>query len=483
MRSTFYGLNIGLKALQAQQKALDVTSHNIANANTPGYTRQDVIMEASPAFLTEKGYVGAGVDITEIRRLRDEFLDVQIRTESKYLGEWEVRSDILAKLEGIINEPSDSGLRSVMDEYWAAWQQLSTNAASAADRNVVIQSGVDLADLFNQLDSTLSELQADINKGIESRVSEINSIAKQVSALNDQIIKAELGGFKANDLRDRRGLLVEQLSKIISVQVVEDRFGALDITAGGGTLVANNYYAVMKFTDDPADPTRATLQWVDPAGGNVVGDVRVNGGSLQGYIEMRDKTIVRIKNDLSQLAARIAEEVNALHSAGSGLNNTTGTEPGLDFFVKKDENIPFSASNIMVNPQLIDDPNKVAASQSSPVVSGDGSNALAIAQLKSKLTMNPAGPGEYTTTFDDFYRSTVAALGIEAGEAERMLDNQNLLINQLSNKREAISGVFLDEEMVNMIKYQHAYEAAARIINAMDEMLDTIVNRLGLVGR
>lgn len=483
MSSTFFGLNIGIKALQAQQRALDVTSHNIANANTQGYSRQDVIMETTAPIKTREGYIGTGVDVKEIRRIRDQFIDIQIRTENKVLGEWEAKSDILSKIEMVINEPSANSLSSIMDQYWESWQQLSKNPESAAARGVVVQSGINLAETFSQVDRLLSELQSDINSGIKSTVAEINSVAKQIADLNDQIVKAELGDAKANDLRDKRDLLVEQLSELMPLDVVEDQYGAITVAAGGATLVSSSYVSTMVFTDDGTDPTMAKLEWVNKYTGNTIGSVNITGGKLKGYLDMRDKSIAGIKEDLSTLAAKIAEEVNTLHSAGSSLNNTTGLELGLDFFVKKDNTKPFSADNIAVNQAIIDDLNNVAASTASPVIEGDNTNALAIAQLKNKLTMNPTSSGDNRATFDDYYSSIVAQLGIDTREAERMYDNQTLLVDQLQNRRESVSGVSLDEEMANMIKYQHSYTAAARIINAMDEMLELIVNRLGLVGR
>lgn len=483
MSSTFFGLNIGIKALQAQQRALDVTNHNIANANTQGYSRQDVIMHTSVPVKTREGYIGTGVDVREIRRVRDQFIDTQIRTENKVLGEWETKSDILSKIEMIINEPTDNSLSSVMDQYWESWQQLSKNPESAAARGVVVQSGVNLTDTFAQVDRMLSELQADINSGISSTVSEINSLGRQIADLNEQIVKAELDGAKANDLRDKRDLLVEQLSVLLPLDAVEDQYGAVTITAGGATLVSSAYVGSMVFADEGADPTQAKLEWVNKYTNDAIGAVNVTGGKLKGYLDMRDQEIAGIRQELSQLAARIAGEVNSVHSSGSGLNNTTGLEPGLDFFVPKDPAKPFSACNIAVNQAIINDLNRIAASKAFPVIEGDNSNALAIAQLKNKLTMNPTSLNDYRATFDDYYSSIVADLGIDAREAERMSDNQNLLIEQLLNRRESVSGVSLDEEMANMIKYQHSYTAAARIINTMDEMLDLIVNRLGLVGR
>lgn len=587
MRSTFFGLNIGYSGLAAQQRALDVTSHNIANANTPGYTRQDAIMEPMAPIKTLQGYVGTGVEITELRRIRDQFLDIQMRTENKTLGEWEVKADILGKLEVIINEPSESSLRSVMDEYWRNWQLVSKNPESVAVRASVMQSGISLVETFNHLHRQLVDLQEDINQGIALKVDEINSIGRQIRDLNIQIVKAESGGAKANDLRDRRDLLVEQLSKIAEINVTEDSFGAINVMLGGRALVSRGVLTPIQFTENESDASLARIEWLDPLSGNPIGEVNIKGGQLQGYIDMRDTMVPRLKGEISELARRIATEVNELHRQGFAADST----PGVDFFVKIVDDLPFSAENIRVNQEIIDDTGKIAAAIASPALEGDGENALLIAQLRSKAAINPGpfdpplsvtgtplteplalssgqltitvdgitktvlldltvppdpgytladlaaeitnklndpaafGPGAvtvslsgpandqlqimsngtgplagiyeisgpasellglkttYQASFDDYFRSSVAQLGVASLEAERMMDNQLLLTSQLQNKREAVSGVSLDEEMTNMIRFQHAYAASARVINAMDEMLEIIVNRLGLAGR
>ncbi len=579
MRSTFFGLTIGYSGLAAQQRALDITGHNVANANTEGYTRQQVIMEAGPPVKVLQGYVGTGVEITEFRRIRDQFLDIQMRTEYKNLGEWETKFDILDKLQVIFNEPSESSLRSVMDAFWEKWQLVSKNPESVAVRASVMQSGISLADTFNHMARQFYDLQVDLNDGIALKVDEINSIARQIRDLNVQIIKAEADGSKANDLRDRRDLLVEQLSKIVEVTVSEDDLGAISVGLGGRNIVSREVLTEIVFAENQLDPTKSKIRWVDPLTGNPIADVNVRGGQLQGYFDMRDNIIPRLQQEVSELARRIATEVNILHRQGYDSYGNAGQ----DFFVKIDDGKPFGAGNIQVNPAIVNDTGLIAAAAADTALSGDGDNALLIAQLRNKVTMNTgqyqpvmsiwgkgltepviiadganninitingvtqtislttgsyalndlaaelenqintafgagtvtvtvntdrlaitctsagdyvgiydvSGPAaetigivpEYKATFDDFFRATVAQLGVAAMEAERMVENQTLLVDQLINKREAISGVSLDEEMTNLIRYQHAYTASARVINAMDEMIELIVNRLGIIGR
>ncbi len=485
MRSTFFGLNIGYKSLAAQQRALDVTSHNIANANTEGYTRQDVIMEATPADKVLAGYVGTGVAITDFRRVKDEFIDIQMRTENKALGEWETRDNIISKLEVIFNEPSESSLRSVLEQYWGAWQTLAKNPESTSARTNVLQRGVSLADTFNHLDTQFVDLQVDINKGIGLKVEEVNTQARQIRDLNLQIMKAEASGQRANDLRDNRDLILEKLSKNIAIDVVEDEFGAVNVTVGGKILVSRAVLGEIRFhNNDPLHPQTAQLEWYEPTSDTPQGSVQLNGGILKGYFEMRDEGIPNYLEKVSTLARTIADEVNDLHRAGYALDGSTGR----DFFTVTDSTTGLSAKNIQVNPEIVADINRIAAAAGiedpdnptgPPLIyEGDNTNANAIAQLKNKLSLNGG-----TASFDDYYMAMIGQLGVEGQESSQLVENRTYLMEQLVNQRAAVSGVSLDEEMTNMIKYQHAYSAAARVITAMDEMLEIIVNRLGMVGR
>jgi flagellar hook-associated protein 1 FlgK len=281
----------------------------------------------------------------------------------------------------------------------------------------------------------------------------------------------------ANDLRDKRDALVESLAKNIAIDVVEDEFGAVNITVGGKTLVSRSVLGEIRFINkDPLHPETATLEWYEPTHNVSQGPVNLYGGALKGYLDMRDEVIPNYQEKISTLAKTIAEEVNTLHRAGFALDKSTGR----DFFVISDLATDFSAGNIRVNPDIEADVNLIAtAGTDDPdVFDGDNTNATAIAQLKNKLTLNGG-----TASFDDYYTSLIGQLGVQGQETSQMLENKTYIIEQLNNRRDAISGVSLDEEMTNMIRYQHAYTAAARVINVMDEMMDVLVNKLGMVGR
>ncbi|MGI6227955.1 MAG: flagellar hook-associated protein FlgK, partial [Peptococcales bacterium] len=238
MRTTFFGLNIGAKGLAAQQRALDITGHNIVNANTVGYTRQDVVMQSDMPVKTSNGFMGSGVKITDVRRMRDNYLDLQFRTENKFKGYWGFKDNTLQKIEVILNEPSDAGLRSTMDKFWSAWEDLSRKPESSAVRTTVVETGQAVVETFNHMDRQFRELRDDIDNSINVNIRELNSIALQIKDLNYQIVKSEAGGPKANDLRDKRDLLLDQMSEIVDIDVVEDKWGSTTVTIGGRAIVS-----------------------------------------------------------------------------------------------------------------------------------------------------------------------------------------------------------------------------------------------------
>jgi flagellar hook-associated protein 1 FlgK len=540
MRTTFFGLEIVRKGLQTQQRALDVTGHNIANANTPGYTRQSAIIGTTTPWTVpgmnkafQAGQIGTGAKVEEIRRIRDSFIDLQVRNESKELGYWEAKADVLQKLEVIINEPSDSGIRTVMDQFWASLQELSKNPESEAVRATVRQRGVAVADTFNHIHRQLRELQEDIGASVKVKVNQINSLATQIRDLNDQIVRIEVGKTdNANDLRDRRDNLLDELSKLVDIKYNEDQYGAVRISIGGKGLVLGSKAALLEASDQAGLNGLSSVRWQDG------GPLNLTSGELLGLIQSmgyqdtatgESKGIIpEMIRELNHLANSIVTAANWVHRQGYPKAGDKGI---LFFQQERDENgslLPVNAWSIRVSDAIMADTANIAASLEKNMA-GDGRNALALAQLKHLLAVvtdvnylknpppipvamyNPPGDPEGqalpfkdffefyryflaaedgynsnlapTATFDDFFRGLVGRLGINTQEAERMVLNQQMLVSQQQNRREMMSGVSLDEEMTNMIMFQHAYNAAARTISTMDEMLEVLINRVGIVGR
>lgn len=511
MRSTFHGIEVSKRGLFAQQSALNTTGHNISNANTEGYTRQRVNMQATPGIpypgmnnSTEAGLLGTGVRVSDIQRIREEFLDVQLRTENKHLGFWEAKRDVLQKVEGIMNEPSDTGLQKVMDELWKSWQDLSQNPESLSARAVVRQRAIAVTETFAALNTSLTELQRDLDNVVATKVIDINSMAQQIANLNRQISDVVPHGYTPNDLYDQRDVLVDKLAKMADVKVTNLNSGMIQVTIDGRELVNGRTPVPMAAVKDATTGfNNITLggEAFVPASGGLLGTFQARGipavdpTTGQNILQGPVPDIIR---KLNTLAEGIATEVNALHQNGVTLtdienqkNNPGAPLEALAFFVPKDATQPLSASNMQVNPKIIASLNSIAAAQKADPATGtgtsfygDGRNALAIAGIKFKSLSLPSGitGGTEKTTLDDFYRYTIAQLGVDSQEASRMEKNSELLVGQVDTNRQSVSGVSIDEEMAEMVKYQHAYSASARVMTSMDEILDKVINGMGRVG-
>ncbi|MGJ7909846.1 flagellar hook-associated protein FlgK [Neobacillus sp. LXY-1] len=493
MTSTFHGLEIGKRALYAQQTALSTTGHNISNSNTIGYTRQRAELQATKAIpvpsmntTTSPAQLGTGVEVNKIVRLREDYLDVQYRGENKNLGYWEAKGDTLSKVEELLNEPSETGLSHVMDQFWNSWQELAKNPDSAAARAVVRQSGVAVADTFNYFSNSLTQMKTDLNTVINTKTNEVNSLASQIASLNDQISRLVPNNYQPNDLYDQRDLLLDQLSKIVNVNTVPDKNGMVTVSIGDGVLVSGNKASKLTIGFDSAtnliDPQNIKL--VDPDQNEKT--VTLESGELMGRIESYGTTkggiIPDIQSKLNEMVNEFATAINNQHAEGLNLNNIKGDKtPVVPFFTGT------TADTISVNSDIMKSLDLIAAASievtnadgTTTSSSGNGKNAQAIADIRSKNTIDLNGT---TTTINDYFQNIIAQLGIDSQEAGRMVGNSDVIMKQVDNRRQSVSGVSLDEETSNMIMFQQAYNAAARMVSVMDECLDKVINGMGRVG-
>lgn len=474
MWGTFGSLEIALRALQAQRLALDVIAHNIANASTPGYSRQTARLETAPPYPwpgragqagpAGAGQLGTGVEVGAVDRLRDAFTDLQLRQQYTLSGYYTALADGYAQVEAVFNEPSDSGLNEQLGRFWGAWQELALNPQDTAIRASVIQSAQNLAGLFNGMVGRLRQLQQDLDFRVAGKVAEINDLAERIARLNVQIGQVRAAGQNPNDLLDTRDRLIDELSHIVRVAYVENSNGQLTVYIGGRMLVHNEQ--TFSLSTAPGPEGFAVPVWSD--GSPVAfGD---GSGELKALIDLRDGVIPGKIGELNSLAQALAGAVNAVHRAGYGLDNSTG----LDFFVftAGDE-----AATLAVNPAVAADPNKVAAAQG-PDSPGDGRGALAVAQVQYQKLM--AGGA---ATLGEYYQQVVGRLGLEARQADDQKANQEVVQQYLEARRDGFSGVSLDEEAARLVLYQRAFEAAARSLSVLDEILDQLINRTGVVGR
>ena len=487
MSSTFGGIEISKRALQTQQKSLDVTGHNISNANNENYSRQRAIQTATDPYTypglnnsTGAGQVGTGVKVSQIERMRDQYIDHRIRYENQSLGEWSAKKENLKEVESIFNDLDSSGFTKTLNEFWSSFQDLNNNPESMAVRESVVQKAVTLTSHMEQIDRGMRANLDHLGYEIEGKIDKVNELTSKIADLNEQIKTIESGLKKnANDLMDKRDGLIDELSKLVDVKVTTNDFNQANISLNGIKLVQDNIAKDISVdtkdykptvdvdgddtldpTDDPAEYTYDFDKYSFSVSGN---DVPVESGEIKGLMDVRSKIMDYKMNNVDEMARKLKNEVNNLHKTGTDLNGDTGEE--FFQFVPTGES---DSAHLVVNQNIQNDPAKIAASENGDV--GDGSIALDIADLKDKTgTIN-------STTFNNFWESSASELGIDISRAEKMEQNQQVVVDELKQKRQEISGVSLDEEMSEMVKFQHGYNAAAKVMSTMDEMLNTLIN-------
>lgn len=478
----FGGLYISISGINANKRALDTVSHNIANVNNPSYVRQSAIHATNGYVTTQVGghEMGTGVHVEEIRQIRDEFIDVRFRRELGIYGYHYAKADILNEVEMIFNDLSDSGLQNVMNNFWSSWSELYKEPDSLTLRGLVHESAVAFTQTVNHIDMQLDNLQRNLNKEILNKVEEVNGLLKDISDLNGKIKLAEGGGpnIKANDFKDMRNEKLDKLSKLIPITYYEKNTGEIAVTLQGRDLVNGDYINPIDIKTD--NRGYGYIHWSDTGDKIELGEK----GELGGYIAVRDSIDKEYRVKLDELVNTIASKINTIHESGKDLEENTGTK----FFVPTDGEI--TAGNIKVNPDLSNF-NKIAVSKSG--AAGDGEAIKEILELREKIEHKMKVKDENgneieknflnNMTFDDFYRDLVDTIGIEGRKAKSIVSNQTVLLKQIEDRKSSISAVSLDEEMTLMLQYQHSYIANSRVVNAIDEMMENIVNRMGVVGR
>lgn len=457
-----YGLlNVGKSAITTHQKAITITGNNIANVNTPGYSRQRVNIESAGHLGGHATQMSSGVSWKrKIQRIYDPFLGGQVNKENQALGRWEAEKNALEKMDIIFNEASGYGLNQAMSEFWNAWQGLANNPSGYVERVELAAKSETMVETFNSMSSDLEQIQKDMDNNIKGTVGEINNIAEQIADLNKRIQNSEVGGYSANELRDQRDLLLNGLSSMIDINSFEGSNGNLTVlTAGGKPLVESASYYELAATNNGV---HYDIEWIDSDGNHTDITEDISGGKLRGFVKTRDVTVTGYLDRFNELATTIISEVNTLHQNGYPPGSNIHAE---EFFTGT------SAYDMAVNPNILADVNLIAAAENSGGASGDNGNALLIAQLQNDLKMEGN-----TATFDDYYNSIVSDVGSGTQTAARKYDHQTSIIIHLDNYRETVSGVSIDEEMVNLVKFQHAYDAAAMLITTVDELLDTILS-------
>jgi flagellar hook-associated protein 1 len=455
-----YGLlDVGRTALATQQKAIAVTGNNIANVNTPGYSRQRVNMEQSEPLLAGGGQVGRGVQANrQIERIYDQFLESQLAAEKQNYGRWEAQKDGLAKVELIFDEASGYGINNALSMFWSSWQDLANNPTGHVERTTLVANSQFLSDTFNRMAEDLDQLQTETDTAVQSLVDEINPITEQIAELNWKIATIEGTGSTANQYRDERDLLLKDLSEKIDIDYFENSEGFVHVMVGEGKPLVDVGNAWQLETRTNTTTGMQDVYWVDSAGNAQDITSEIEGGNLKGHLEVRDNYIPGYLTRLDDLADEIITQVNLLHAPGYGAD---GVSTGYDFFSGSD------ARTIAVSTDIANDSGLIAAAQDINSI-GDARNAAAIAALQDAATMSG-------NSFQSYYASLVSDVGSHAQESNVYYDYQSSMLTQMESYREEVSGVSLDEEMVNLVKFQNAYNAAAKMVSTVDELLDTLM--------
>ncbi len=455
---SFFGLNIAIGALRANQYAMDVTVHNIANAETEGYHRQNPVFRAGTAIIGMASVAGSGipqlgtgVDIGMVQRAQTDHIDGQVRLTNQWLGLWGYKNESLKQVETMLSEPSALGLSDSLNKFWNSWDDLSTSTESLPARVNVVQNGVTLAQKITTLYRDLRNMQAVADQAAVDNADQINRLAYDIAKLNKEIQRSSKETGTPNDLIDQRDLLVDQLSKIIQIDTAGGTGGQMIISIGGTALVQGDL--VSEVTIAEASNGWSELRW-----GNDNTAVKITGGELAGQIQMRDDVLSNYIDSLNTIAKTIVDRVNALHTTGI----TSDGQPADNFFTPGTD-----ASNMSVNSSLISNASGVAASTTGN--SGANELALAISGVRSEKLIG-------NQTIDGAYSDLVGRIGAQSREADSRYQTHGMSLQQLQTQKDSIAGVSVDEEMANMVQFQQSYNAAARIFNVIDEMITTVIS-------
>jgi flagellar hook-associated protein 1 len=469
MSGLFSILQMGGGALRAQQMALNATGQNITNANTPGYSRQRVSLAAAPPNNVDGHIVGSGVKVASVDRVVDKFLNEQLRVENGNLAYLEKKKQGFDRLEAVFADTEEYGLSGTLSSFWNAWQELSNDPGSRVTRTQLVSAGEDLCNTFNRISGDLDRTASDMDGNLVGSVDEINELTRRIADLNAKISRAESAGASANDFRDARDSLIKEMSELMDISTFETGNGMTAVTVGNGNMLVNgdrNYQVSAEPDPDLEDTGYHRLVVEDGSGGTREFSSSVSSGRIGALIALRDSDIENYKDRLDELAESLIGEINKVHSDGYTIKpDGEGYVTGVDFFQGS------AGDDIGVNPEIIEDNRLIAAAEEPAAVPGDNRNALAIADLQQGIF----DIGDKETGFSDFYASLLSELGSETRQAGSAMEHGTSVVEQLEAFRETASGVSLDEEMVNLMLFQHSYESGARLVGNMDELIQSIL--------
>ncbi len=451
--STF---SIAVTAMRTQQEALDVTAHNIANANTEGYSRQRAVFSQRDPLRTPDGVFGTGVRTVNVQVVRDTWLDASYRREQGAAAEHETRSGLLARVETLLAEPSETGLSSSIDAYFSAWSEAATGPTSSVARMALRDAGSNLAGHLRSMAGELDRRRQETEERILQTVQRVNDISEEIAELNRRIVSDEAGGLTAGDLRDVRARAVDELSRLVPVQVTHRENGSIGVLVSGVSLV---------------DGSATKALEVRNSGGTFSVGLEGHSGTLPdlsgqvgGLLTLLNVDLPDLRSRLDDLAEALVTEVNAIHQTGTNAAGATG----VDFF----DPAATTASSISLSAAVEADAQAIAVGTADALGNyrgGANDVALELAALRDEPV---AALG---ATFGEHFRELASDVGLEVRASRDQARVHGTLADQAETRRSSYSGVSTDEELVNLIRFQSAYAAAARVITTADEVLESLL--------
>lgn len=446
-------LELGKRSLSTNQYGINVTSHNISNASTPGYTRQRLNVVPAEPEQTTFGYLGKGVSIQSVQRIRESYIDQQMYTVNQNMGRASQRENVLRLTESFLQEPSESGLNAMVSKFFSAFQDLAVHPEENANRNSVLQRANLLAGTFRRISESIGTLQTDVLKEAEAKVEKVNDLIGTIAELDTTIMVASATGAIPNDVMDQRDYQLAELSTLVDIRVVNEQNGSVSVSLGGTMVLSggNRLALTSSMNGDQLE--------IYAAGASR--QMKISGGELNALQTLNNTTFKDYLSQLDELAASIITNVNAVHSTGYGI----GTPPptGVNFFAGTD------AGSIALDPAVASNVNNIAASLSGDP--GDNEIAIRIANLQNTPVMSGN-----SNTMVQFYSAFVSNVGSEIQSVGTEAESARLVQEQLTTQQNSVSGVSLDEEMTKLIQYQHGFDAAARVITTVNDMFQTIIH-------
>lgn len=479
-------LGIGRSGLNASKKSLEVTGHNLSNVNTEGYSRQRV-MQSTAIPISVGGYIqGTGVKVDGVRRFNDEFIDKRLSNALANNSFYEARTENLEQVENIFNELDSDGLNQVLNKFFNSFRELANQPENETIRSVVRDNANLVVKDFRRIRGTLDTQSVNIDRKIENSVAEVNQLLHHIADLNGKITSIESAQGETGDLRDQRDIALRNLSENFKIHTYVDEKNRFIITAQGiGTLVTGLH------VQELGTMTRNKNQSSNGMNGSVeivlkdrpsqkITD-QFKGGTLASIIKVRNDDLKKLQNDIDGIAYQFTTSVNTIHRQGFVNRPITigadgkpaaidlkGPTTGLDFF-KQPLSVEEAGNFIDLSDSVKKDLSNIAAALD-PNAPGDNRVAIAISKLQHERIS-----GEGSVTLEEQYLQTIGSIGLETGKARLDAEQASGILAQANSLRERLTGVSIDEETANMVRYQQAYQASAKIMQAADDMFKTVL--------